>query len=137
MVIRQQQAGDKTYHVDFDWEKIDHSLYPETKDLPQDDREFFESKVKYLIGKEIKLSNIPEFRIFMFIKRIDWVIKIMRYPQLFSRDYVRFEIVALLARLGIQISINGLGWKYGPMGFQFKEEKIRQEITSIPQQEGV
>jgi len=136
MVTRQRQYGDKAYYLDFDWEKIDHSLYPETKDLPPEDRKFFESKVKYLIGKEIKLSNIPPNLIFIFIKRIDWVIKIMRYPQMFSRNYVHFQIVALLARLGIQISVEGLGWKYGPMGFQFKEEHIKQELVNVPTGEG-
>ena len=118
--------------IRFEWDKIKHSFEPEIKDLPDEDRRFFESKVKLLIGKEIKMSNIPANKIYMYIKRLDWVIKIMRYPQLFSRDYVRYEIVQLLFRLGVQISVEGLGWKYGPMGFQYQKQHVKQELVNYP-----
>lgn len=41
-------------------------------------------------------------------------------------EYIRSELGKLLNRYGIRISENGLGWKYGPMGFQ--EQKLKQEI---------
>ena len=121
--------------IRFEWDKIKHSFEPETKDLPEEDRKFFESKVKLLIGKEIKMSNIPREKIYMYIKRLDWVIKLMLYPQLFSRDRVRYEIVQLLFRLGVQISVDGLGWKYGPMGFQYQKQHVKQELIGYPKEE--
>lgn len=132
MVQRQRQIDNKTYMLDFDIEKIMMSLTPETKDLPPEDRLFFESKVRYLIGKEIKLSNIPPDKLSKYSRHIKWVIKIMRYPQLFSKDYIRYQIVGLLAELGLPLSVEGLAWKYGFMGFQHKEEHYKQELINIP-----
>ena len=132
MVQRSRQVGDKTYMVDYDWEKVEHSLNPDTKDLPMEDRLFFEGKVKFLIGKEVKLSNIEPKRMKFYKKKIKWVIKIMRYPQLLSRDFVRYELTELLADLGIELSKEALAWKYGPMGFQHKQEYIKQELVNIP-----
>ena len=135
MVQRERKIDNRAYILDLDIEKIMMSLQPETKDLPEDDRRFFESKVKYLIGKEIKLSNIPEGKVAKYYRRIQWVIKIMRYPQLFSRDYIRYQIVELLAKLGLQLSIEGLAWKYGFMGFQQKQEHYKQELINVPMEE--
>ena len=132
MPTRQRYYGDQTIHMDVDWEKITHSLNPETKDLPEEDRNFFESKVKLLIGKEIRLSNIPAKRFYLYIQRLKWVVRVLRYPQLFPRDYQRYEIVQLLFRLGLPISIDGLGWKYGPMGFQHTQQLVEQKLVEIP-----
>lgn len=136
MAQRQRQIDNKTYMLDFDIEKIMMSLTPETKDLPPDDRKFFEGKVRYLIGKEIKLSNIPSDKLSKYSRHIKWVIKIMRYPQLFSKDYIRYQIVGLLSELGLPLSVDGLAWKYGFMGFQHKQEHLTQELINIPTTEG-
>lgn len=114
----------------FNWERIAHSLEPELQKLPKQDRKYFESKVKLLIGKEIRLSNIPSNHIYMYVKRGDLVIKSMRYPMMFDDEFIRAEIAKLLYRLGIRISEEGLGWKFGPMGFQ--QQKIIQEVTGVP-----
>lgn len=121
--------------IRFEWDKIKHAYEPEIKDLAKEDRQFFESKVKLLIGKEIKLSNIPREKLYMYIKRLDWVVKIMRYPQLFSRDFVRYEIVQLLFRLGIQISVDGIGWRYGYGGFSHQQQHVKQELVGYPKEE--
>jgi hypothetical protein len=133
---KEKKIANRNYVLDLDIEKIMMSLNPETKDLPKDDRLFFESKVRYLIGKEIKLSNIPPDKVSRYYRRVQWVIKIMRFPQLFSKDYIRFQLVELLAKLGLQLSIDGLAWKYGFMGFQSKTEHYTQELINVPTEEG-
>lgn len=116
----------------FQWDKIAHSLEPETEVLPKKDRRYFESKVKFLIGKEIRLSNIPSKFIYINIQRSDWIVDIMRYPMLFPDEYIRSELVKFLNRLGLRISENGLGWKFGPMGFQ--QQTVKQEVIGLPQE---
>jgi hypothetical protein len=112
------------------WREITHSLEPETKTLPLKDRRYYESKIKLLIGKEIRLSNLPPRHIYTYIKRLDLIVKTMRYPMLVDEEFIRSEITKLLFRLGIRLSEEGLGWKYGPMGFQ--QQKITQEVIGVP-----
>ncbi len=128
-VIYEDQR-DSYERASFQWDKISHSLEPELAKLPEKDRKYFESKVKLLIGKEIRLSNIPAKHIYMYIRRGDVIIKTMRYPMLFDEEFIRSEIAKLLYRLGIRISEDGLGWKFGPMGFQ--ESTVKQQVTAIP-----
>lgn len=131
MAIKISEDRGGTYdRVSFDWDRITHSLEPEVSSLPKKDREYFESQVKLLIGKEIRLSNISEKHIYLYIKRGDYIFRCMRYPMLFPPEYIRSEIGQLLYRLGIPISKEGLGWKYGPMGFQ--QQKITQEVIGMP-----
>ena len=114
----------------FNWDKITHSLEPETEVLPEDDRRYFESKVKLLIGKEIRLSNIPKGEhMYACILRSDWCLNLMSYPMVVTPEYIRREIAKLLNRLGLRISEEGLGWKYGPMGFQHASQKVVQEVV--------
>lgn len=116
----------------YSWDKIVHSLEPETKVLPKKDRRYFESKVKLLIGKEIRLANISPRHEYVTIRRGDVIFKSMRYPMLFPDEFIRAEIAKMLFRLGITISRDGLGWKFGPMGFQ--QQSIRQEVIGIPRE---
>lgn len=110
------------------WDKITHSLEPEIQPLTDPkDRAYFNSKIKFLIGKEIRLSNIPsKFLYSGYIQRNDWIINLTKYPMVLTQEYVRSEIEKILFRLGIRISEDGLGWKYGPMGFQ--QSKVTQEL---------
>jgi hypothetical protein len=110
----------------FNWNKISASLEPEIHMLPEEDRRYFKSKVKLLIGKEIRLSNIPKEHMYVYIKRVDWILLLLRYPMYVTPEFIRGEITKFLSRLGLQISEKGLGWKYGPMGFQ--HSSIKQEI---------
>lgn len=116
----------------YDWDKITHSLEPETSTLPEADRRYFESKLKLLIGKEIRLSNIPSNFMDIYHERSDWIFQITRYPMLLPDEFIRSEIGKMLFRLGIRISEDGLGWKFGPMGFQ--QSSMRQEIIGIPRE---
>ena len=125
-----EDQKDSYERASFQWDKITHSLEPELAKLPKKDRRYFESKVKLLIGKEIRLSNIPPKHIYMYIRRGDIILKTMRYPMLFDEEFVRSEIAKLLFRLGIRISEEGLGWKFGPMGFS--QSTIKQQVTAVP-----
>ena len=98
--------------------------------MPEGDKEYFESKIKFLIGKDIRLSNIPTQHMYIYFLRSDWIYNVLRYPMLFPDEYARSEISKFLTRLGLRISENGLGWKFGPMGFQ--EQTIKQEVIGIP-----
>lgn len=112
----------------FNWAKITHSLEPETKILPEDDRRYFESKIKLLIGKEIRLSNIHKEHMFFFNKFADRVYILTGYPMAINQEYIRREFSRFLTKLGLTISEDGLGWKYGPMGFQ--HSSVKQEIIN-------
>ena len=126
--ISEDKSSDQTV---FNWEKISHSLEPEINMLPEEDRRYFKSKVKLLIGKEIRLSNIPAAHMYVYIKRVDWILMLMRYPMYVTAEYIRSELTKFLSRLGLQISESGLGWKYGPMGFQ--HSSIKQEVIQTPE----
>lgn len=110
----------------FSWDKITHSLEPEIEVLPEEDQRYFSSKIKLLLGKEIRLSNIPKEFIFVYIRWADWIITLNRYPMVVNQEFIRSEIAKLLNRYGIRISQDGLGWKFGPMGFQ--QQHVKQEI---------
>lgn len=120
----------KLENIRFDWEKIAHSLEPELAKLPKKDRRYFQSMVKLIIGKEIRLSNIPPKHIYTYFKRGDLVLDTMRYPQYVDAEFIRTQFAKLLYRLGIRISEDALGWRYGPMGFQ--QSKVIQEVHGIP-----
>ena len=45
-------------------------------------------------------------------------------------EFIRTQFAKLLYRLGIRISEDALGWRYGPMGFQ--QSKVIQEVHGIP-----
>jgi len=125
--ISEDKSSEQTV---FNWEKISHSLEPEIKELPEEDKRYFKSKIKLLIGKEIRLSNIPPNHMYAYIKRVDWILMLMRYPMYVTPEYIRSEVTKFLSRLGLQISESGLGWKYGPMGFQ--HSSVKQELIQTP-----
>jgi len=114
----------------FNWDKITHSLEPETESLPQRDKEYFESSISFLIGKDIRLSNLPEKWLYVYMQRSDFIFTLTWYPMLVPHEYINKQIGMFENRLGLPISLDGLGWKFGPMGFQ--QQHIRQEVIGIP-----
>jgi len=127
MAIRIEEERGSYAASGFQWDKITHSLESEvTTLLDPRDREYFKSKIKFLIGKEIRLSNIPARFLFGYLLRNDWIVTLTKYPMVLPQEYIRSEIEKILFRLGIRISVEGLGWKYGPMGFQ--QSKVTQEL---------
>lgn len=119
----------------FAWDKISHSLEPETENLEDpSDRRYFKSKIKFLMGKDIKLSNIlsmPQLYFFMFFA--EFIVMLTRYPMLYDEEYIRSQITLFLNAHGELISMDGLGWKFGPMGFQ--QQQIKQEIIQPERKE--
>ena len=118
----------------FQWDKITHSLQPETESLPKRDREYFESNISFLIGKDIRLSNLPKEWLYIYIQRADYIFTLTWYPMVVPHEFINKEIGKYENRLGLPISLDGLGWKFGPMGFQ--QQHIRQEVIGMPTQAG-
>lgn len=116
----------------FNWDKITHSLQPETESLPKKDREYFESNISFLIGKDIRLSNLPKEWLYIYIQRADHIFTLTWYPMLVPPEYINKEIGKYENRLGLPISLDGLGWKFGPMGFQ--QQHVKQEVIGMPVQ---
>jgi hypothetical protein len=110
------------------WNQIVLSFEPLTETLKnEDDKRYFESMIKLLIGKDIRLSNIPPKHIYIYIRRADLIFKLNRYPMLLPPEFIRSEIAKLLYRLGIRISEDGLGWKYNPM--TYSKQHVKQELV--------
>ena len=128
MAIRVSE--DKEYdRAGFSWDKITHSLEPEIETLTDEsDRRYFTSKIKFLIGKDIRLSNIQnnaQLTYLLFYTK--FIIMLTRYPMLIDDEFIRSEIALFLNIHGELISYEGLGWKYGPMGFQ--QSYMKQELV--------
>jgi len=126
-MVSYKLTEDKSYeHAVFDWQRISHSLQPETKVLSKEDRRFFETIIWFIVGKEVKLANI-ERRQYLFFKLFgDHILNLNSYPMLITKEYVRKMVAKFIKDLGLTISIDGLGWKFGPMGFQ--QQKVTQEL---------
>ena len=108
------------------WDKITHSLEPETKTLPAEDRRYFESVIKFLIGKDTKLSNIKPEYMYYFMKEKERILTLSAYPMAITREYFRRKMTGFLGDLSLLLSENALAWKFGPMGFQ--ESRVKKEI---------
>jgi len=122
-------SEDKEYdRAAFSWDKISHSLEPEINTLSDDaDIRYFTSKIKFLIGKDIRLSNIQNnSQLYYFLFFAEFIVMLTRYPMLIDDEFIRSQIALFLNSHGELISFEGLGWKYGPMGFQ--EHSVRQEL---------
>jgi len=118
----------------FNWDKITHSLEPETEHLPEQDKQYFQSNISFLIGKDIRLANLPEKWYAIFVERARYIFTLAWYPMLVPHERINQEIAKYENTLGLTISLDGLGWKFGPMGFQ--QQHIRQEVIGMPAQEG-
>jgi len=131
-MVRLTMSDDRESYekASFNWDKITHSLEPETESLPQRDKEYFESSISFLIGKDIRLSNLPEKWLYVYMQRSDFIFTLTWYPMLVPHEYINKQIGMFENRLGLPISLDGLGWKFGPMGFQ--QQHIRQEVIGIP-----
>lgn len=108
------------------WDKITHSLEPETKTLPVEDRRFFESSIKFLIGKDTKLSNIKPDYMYYFMMEKKRILTLYAYPMVITGEYRRRKMTDFLGDLSLLLSENALAWKFGPMGFQ--SSHVKQEI---------
>jgi len=122
-------SEDRDYdHSSIAWDKITHSLEPEIETLlDESDRRYFTSKIKFLVGKDIRLSNIQNnAQLYFFLFYAEFIVFLTRYPMLIDDEYIRSQIALFLNAHGELISLEGLGWKYGPMGFQ--QSYVKQEL---------
>lgn len=133
LIMSDDQEGSYA-KASFNWDKITHSLEPETDHLPKQDKDYFQSNISFLIGKDIRLSNLPEKFYAVFVERADYNILLTWYPMIIPHEFINREIARYLNRLGTLISLDGLGWKFGPMGFQ--QQHIKQEVIGVPTKEG-
>jgi len=116
------------------WDKITHSLEPETSTLPAEDRRYFESSIKFLIGKDTKLSNIKPEHMYYFMMEKKRILTLYAYPMVITGEYRRRKMTDFLGDLSLLLSENALAWKFGPMGFQ--ESRVKQEIIQPMIKEG-
>jgi len=113
----------------FDWEKVAATLEPETKLMPKEDRRYFESRIKFLIGRLTRLSNIKREHLSYYMDHASWILKIHLYPMLFYEEYYRKEIAEYMNELGLPLSIDALGYKFGPMSYQIQH--VKQEVIGV------
>jgi len=112
--------------VSFDWEKIAAIYELDTKDLPENDRHYYESRLRYVMGRMIRLSNIKPQHLSFYIENTDWIFLIHLYPMLFYEEYYRKEIGSFMSLLGLPLSVDALGFKWGPMSHERQE--LKQEV---------
>lgn len=120
--------------VTFDWEKISAIYEPDTKDLPEADRQYYESRLRHLMGRLIRLSNIKPQHLLFYVENADWIFLIHLYPMLFYEEYYRKEIGVYLNLLGLPLSVDALGFKWGPMSHErqeLKQEVIHPELEEV------
>jgi len=133
MAIRVSEDKGSFESATLAWDKITHSLELETKTLPEDDKRFFESAIKFLVGKDTKLSNIKPEYMYYFMMEKKRILTLFAYPMVITPEYRRRKLVDFLGDLSLLLSENALAWRYGPMGFQ--ESHMRQTLTQPPLQE--
>lgn len=115
------------------WDRISHALGPEIEDLSEEDQRYYR-KVKFLIDKEPKLANYPRNYLYYFIRLARNVFTLSYYPMVISDEYLRRKLAEYVNTTSSTLAVDGLAWKFGPMGFQ--QQKIVQEVVGIPQQTG-
>lgn len=113
-------------HISLDWEKIAAIYELDTKDLPEPDRQYYESRLRYIMGRMIRLSNIKPNHLSFYIQNVDWIFVIHLYPMLFYEEYFRKEIGNFMSLLGLPLSTDALGFKWGPMSHERQE--VKQEV---------
>lgn len=125
-------SEDKTYEQQsLQWDKIVHSLEPEIDNLPESERRFFESKLKFLLDKETKLANIRTEHQFYFSEAKNYLFLLELYPMYTTNGYRLNIFGRYIGDLSLTMAENALAWKYGPMGFQ--HSSIKQELIQPPE----
>jgi hypothetical protein len=109
------------------WELIEHFYKPETEKLPEHDKNYFESAISLITGKEIKTSNLKEKWMDYFMFKADYILNLKWFPMLVPREYINKEIAEYLNKLGLPMSVEALGTLYGPMSFS--HQTVKQEIV--------
>jgi len=118
------------------WYKMSVALQPIIDSLPnEDDKEYFSGIMNLLIGKEPRISNIPEKLIFPMIDKGRDIADLYDYYRMgiWSIEHIRKCTVQYLNELATYLSREGDFMKYGFGGWtrQFQEQKIVTEETPV------
>lgn len=120
------------------WSQIAIALQPIVENLPkEEDREEFMGIMNLLIGKEPRISNIPEKLIYVMVdKGYDIAMLYKYYHQgIWSIEDIRCRLIQYLNELATYLSREGDLMKYGFGGWsrQFQEQKVITEDHSQTQ----
>jgi len=114
------------------WSKISITLQPIIESLPKaEDREYLSGLMNLLIGKEPRISNIPEKLIYVMVDKGNDIAMLFYYYRkgIWDIEDIRKRIVQYLNELATYLSREGDLMKYGFGGWtrQFQEQKIITE----------
>jgi len=118
------------------WSKISITLQPIIDSLPkEEDREYLSGLMNLLIGKEPRISNIPEKLTYVIVDKGNDIAMLYYYHRrgIWDIEDIRKRIVQYLNELATYLSREGDLMKYGFGGWtrQFQEQKIVTEETPV------
>ena len=114
------------------WSQVMIALQPIVEHLPkEEDRDYFNGILSFLIGKEPRISNIPEKLMFLYIRKGRFICKLYYYRHIYNMEYIRRLLIEYLNELALSLGGDGLFIKYGIGGFskQFVEQKVINEAS--------
>jgi hypothetical protein len=97
-----------------------------------EDQAYFKGIASLLVGKDIRLANIPPRLMYIFIIKARRLYTLIYYSNIISLDYIRREVGDFITCLGLSVSEDALFIKYGIGGFQQQRQLIKQEYAGIP-----
>jgi hypothetical protein len=112
------------------WSQVMMALQPIIhKSLPQDDKDYFNGILNFLIGKEPRISNIDKKIMFLYIRKGRIITKLFYNRQIWDMNYIRRKLIEYLNELALSLGEDGLFIKYGIGGYsrQFVEQKMISE----------
>ena len=114
----------------FRWELTKHFYTPDTSKLPDREKEYFESAISLLTGKEIRTSNIRKEWLYYYFIFKDYILTLTWYPMLVPPEYINKEIASFLNELGLPMSIDAIGTLEGPLSHT--RQSVKQTVTAPP-----
>jgi len=112
------------------WSQVMMALQPIVhRSLPQDDRDYFNGILNFLIGKEPRISNIDKKLMFLYIRKGRIITKLYYNRQIWDMNYIRRKLIEYLNELALSLGEDGLFIKYGIGGYskQYVEQKVINE----------
>ena len=119
------------------WSQIAVALQPIIDNLPENDRDYFSGMMNLLIGKEPRISNIPEKLIYILVQKGDNIAFLYtKYylNGLWTLNDIRYRLTQYLNELAVYLSREGDLMKYGFGGWsqQFQTIKTIEDHADEP-----
>lgn len=117
-------------NVKASWAQVMMALQPIIhRSLPQDDKDYFNGILNFIIGKEPRISNIDKKHMFLYIRTGRIITKLYYNRQIWDMEYIRRKLIEYLNELALSLGEDGLFIKYGIGGYsrQFVEQKMINE----------